>query len=326
MPQSNRRSWQKFEDAIEALHRKLHPQAIVKRNDRLPGRNSGGKRQVDVSLRYRLGPTEILIIVEAKRHGRKIDVEELSAFVAKKNDVGAHVGIMVAERGFTRGARNLADREGIKMYTLRDTLQESWPGDISVKFFVEAATLHVIGWAILDSHGKPIEVPDRVMHLFDSKQPDQEITFDDLLAELWKKGGKIEGEQNVAVSGHSGENSKGGIANSYTIHISFRAEIARFARDATLELLGLTDATEGTTHTDAFSIVTKPGATATFYSDPDFWQKLPAPFAMILKTCVVVFPHTPGDSNKQKLLKLLQELEVKFSAQAGKTPISLRLD
>lgn len=328
MAETRRRTWQEFEDVIESLHRKLHPRAVVKRNDHLPGRISGASRQIDVSIRYQLGPNELLIIVECKRHGRKIGIEETDAFVAKKNDVGAHLGIIIAERGFTKGARTIADRGGIKPYTLRDTRSEGWPGQIEVKFFVEHSTLRVRGYGFVNEDGSPVKLPpgERI-RLFSLEEPQKEKTFDDLVREIWESEGRKDGDFNFEFNAKPGPIEASTV--TYRFRLSFSAETKRFSRDASLELLGLVDASDGTTHTDAFRIVTQPGKEAQYFSEPQFWKRVKTPFAALITTCDVVLPDEsrrgPLIAAQRKIISMLPTMGLEVSVQAGETPISLKL-
>jgi hypothetical protein len=330
MTETARRSWQEFEDVIELLHRKLHPRAVVKRNDHLPGRVSGVARQIDVSIRYELGPNELLIIVECKRHGRKVGIEEMDAFVAKKNDVGAHLGIIISERGFTRGARSVGDAAGIKAYTLRDTRREGWPGQIDVKIFVEHSTLHVHGYDIANEDGSPIKLPPgEKIRLFSLKEPHKELTIDDLIREIWQSQGQKEGDFNLELRATTNPASGGATAIAYRFRLGFRAEIKRFLRDASLELLGLVDSSDGTTHTDAFRLITQPGKGAQYFSEAEPWKKIKFAFAAVFTTCDVVLPDEsrrgPMVAVQRQFISMLPTLGLEIKVQAGEKPISLNL-
>lgn len=225
----------------------------------------------------------------------------MAAFAATKKDVGANLGILVAEKGFTQGARNIAAAESISVYTLRDTLKDGWPGQLGVKVFVESTILHVIGWGLLDENDNPIDISahDGAVHLFDKVEPDKELTFDDLVVRIWEQGGKLEGEQTFAFATESRTLSKEVPAN-FRFQISLRADTTRFARDASMELLGLTDASDGITHTDAFTIATQPGKNAEYYSEPDFWKSVKAPFAILMTASFVVVPDDLADAKKNR--------------------------
>jgi Restriction endonuclease len=327
MEVTQRQTWQEFEGVVERLERKFHRNAIVKRDDHLPGRKSQRMRQIDVSIKYTLGPNNILIVVECKRHSRKLGPDEIGAFISKIDDVGAQLGIIVAEKGFTKGARNLAQERGVKTYTLRDTRRESWPDKVTIKMFVESCFIRVRGWDVRHNDGSVVEwSPGATLRLFDA-QTEKEMTMNDFLRKIWRSEGRRQGEFNFEFQTF---NRPTGSEESqrYRLQISFETEVRRFARDATLELLGLTDAVEGTTHTDSFKVVTQPGRDAEYYTEPDFWKKIRASFAVVLESSHVLWPDQATDQNalaQQQLASALPHLDIEVSTEAGPMPLSLNV-
>jgi hypothetical protein len=328
MPATERHTWQEFEDLVERLERKFHRNAIVKRDDHLLGRKSQRVRQIDVSIKYALGPNNILIVVECKRHSRKLGPDTIGAFISKMDDVGAQLGIIVAEKGFTKGARNLAQERGVKTYTLRDTRRDNWPDKVTIKMFVESCFIRVRGWDIRHNDGSVVDwSPGATLRLFDA-ETEKELTMNDLLRKIWQSEARRDGEFNLEFQSFS-RPPGGEEAQRYRLQVSFETEVRRFARDATLELLGLTDAVEGTTHTDAFTVVTQPGRDAVYYTEPDFWKKLRASFAVVLESSHVLWPDQATDQKvlaQQRLVSALPDLEIEVSAQAGAVPLSLNLN
>jgi len=69
--------------------------AKIKRDEKIESVD-GAKRQIDVSIRTPLGPSEIFTIVECKDHGRKVGVEEIDKLHSKGMDIGAHKLVMVS--------------------------------------------------------------------------------------------------------------------------------------------------------------------------------------------------------------------------------------
>jgi hypothetical protein len=170
----------------------------------------------------------------------------------------------------------------------------------------------------------PLPKDDEGLRLFEVKAPDKEITIDDLLRKIWEIEGRREGDHNFAFGSHS-RTSSGQIGDNHRFHIHFRAETQRFAQQATLKLLGLTDASDNLTHTDAFTVITQPARGATYYSEPEFWKKLRTPFGIVFTVCSVVLPGDLSDAKKRQFLSLLPHLQMEFGVKAGKKPISMRL-
>jgi hypothetical protein len=77
-------------------------------NASLMGSISGVPRQIDVLVDARFEHDgRRRIIFDAKRRGRKVDVE---AFEGMMRDVGASRGVLVCTKGYTEGARSRADQ------------------------------------------------------------------------------------------------------------------------------------------------------------------------------------------------------------------------
>ncbi len=129
-------SWQEFE-AIVARLQKSFSSGLVTTNDKLMGRNSGVRRQIDVAIRADVGGEELLIIVECKKWTRKVDVQAVESFAGVKDDVSAHLGIMVSTKGFSKAATNTAKAKNISLYRYEDTLKEGWPSGLKTHLLVE---------------------------------------------------------------------------------------------------------------------------------------------------------------------------------------------
>lgn len=134
-------SWKEFEAIVARLQSNFATGGKVTSDDKILGRNSGKKRQIDISVRANVGGEEILIIVECKKWNRKPDVKAVEAFAGVKEDVGAHLGIMVSTKGFTDAARRTASAKGISLYRYEDTLKLGWPNGLETKFLIEVWNL-----------------------------------------------------------------------------------------------------------------------------------------------------------------------------------------
>jgi hypothetical protein len=122
------------------------PKFQVKHNIRLVGTKSKGRRQIDISIFESGEPTPFLII-EAKRHGRVIDVGLAGATIALVQDVGGVPAVMVSSSGFSVAAKNHLEAEEIGYLTV--TLNEAqglrWLPQIEEKFRVDREFRHISG-------------------------------------------------------------------------------------------------------------------------------------------------------------------------------------
>jgi hypothetical protein len=110
--------WKGFERLAERIARDLLPHATIALDDRLPGRLSEKKRQIDVSIRWFDADQEYLTIVQARDRNKPANINAIGEFVAVIEDVGATRGVMVCRSGFTKNARTYARNKGIELYNL----------------------------------------------------------------------------------------------------------------------------------------------------------------------------------------------------------------
>jgi hypothetical protein len=98
------RIYERIVAAIEAENADF--EMSITPNARIIGCLSGRKRQVDVLIDARWeDKISRRIIVDAKRHKRKIDIKDVEAFEAMMKDCRAERGILVCPNGFTEGAK-----------------------------------------------------------------------------------------------------------------------------------------------------------------------------------------------------------------------------
>ena len=144
----------KLEKLVAEIHRELDPSAVVRHNVMLPGFLSGTNRQIDVLIEPMTGPYTLKIIVDAKDHGRPIDVKGVETFIGMMQDVRAHQGSMVCPKGFTRNAKTRAESANVALFTLVDTTQHKWQtAEISLPAiceFREASAVVSVGMRVED--------------------------------------------------------------------------------------------------------------------------------------------------------------------------------
>jgi len=88
----------------------------IEGSKRYKGKSSGRKRQIDATV-YRTDGK--MIIVECKRHKRKVGIKSIGEFYYVINrEVGAGGGLIVSSVGFDAGAQAVANAEKIGMVIL----------------------------------------------------------------------------------------------------------------------------------------------------------------------------------------------------------------
>lgn len=109
---------------VEHFERVLGPDVEIKSPERIRGRNSGKRREVDVTLRARVGGTDILIAIECRDRKPPQDVRWIEELASKISDVGADVMIAVSTSGFTDAATRLAAANRILLRNLKQITEE----------------------------------------------------------------------------------------------------------------------------------------------------------------------------------------------------------
>lgn len=120
-----KKSWNDFEELVLKIQKDLVRDADVKHNEKILDQ-SGIVRQIDVSIRKKIGFDEALIIIECKQYKKPVSISLVESFRTKLLDLGASYGILVSSNGFTNGAVKKAKHHNIKLYTVGAALEENW--------------------------------------------------------------------------------------------------------------------------------------------------------------------------------------------------------
>jgi hypothetical protein len=116
--------WKKFEKLVAGIHKMKEQGAEVIFDDKIIGKRTGEERQVDVSVRFRHGYYEYLIIIECKDYRKKVSVDKVEALRTKMEDLGADKGVMVSTNGFQKGAVKAAAAHNIELFTLTEEVSD----------------------------------------------------------------------------------------------------------------------------------------------------------------------------------------------------------
>jgi hypothetical protein len=110
----------------------------VKSPDNLEGRLSGQRREVDVSLRGKMGSASVLIILECRDRSRDADLTWIEALATKRLDVGADRAIAVTSKRFSKAARKLAEAQNIELRRIEEVGKDTFPflGDPHAMFLI----------------------------------------------------------------------------------------------------------------------------------------------------------------------------------------------
>ncbi len=136
-------NWLNFEKIIERIYESIAPNAIVKHNDSVKGRDSGIYRQIDVSIRFKEVGSDFLVIVQARDYKKPADVNVIGEFASVVKDVGASKGVLICNAGFTSTAKTMAKNLGIDLCSAHDAEIKNWRTTLLIPVLWERLTPHV---------------------------------------------------------------------------------------------------------------------------------------------------------------------------------------
>ena len=128
-------AWQKFEELVAQIEKRLAPEAAtVTLNDKVPDLVTGDLRQVDATIRYKIGSIDILIAIECRHRKSKQHIMWIEQLKAKRENIGANQIVGVSSEGYTEPALAKAKQYGITLRRL---------GKIDVGKFIERFIVEV---------------------------------------------------------------------------------------------------------------------------------------------------------------------------------------
>jgi hypothetical protein len=137
------KEWCELELLVEKIEKTLSPEgAIIKSPDFLVDKVTGSKREVDISVRFAIGSSDILIVIECRNRRNAQDVRWIEEIKTKHTDLGASKIIAVSKKGFSKDAIKKAKAHGIELRTF-DEITESIIKNWNEKLIVEICTLSI---------------------------------------------------------------------------------------------------------------------------------------------------------------------------------------
>lgn len=113
--------WREFEILVAQIEEAASPHgAQVKSPDKIKDLVTGKMREVDASIKYKVGTTDILITIECRKRGRKDDDTWIEQLSTKRQKIGASKTIAVSSIGFTDSAIKTAKINNIELRTLKE--------------------------------------------------------------------------------------------------------------------------------------------------------------------------------------------------------------
>lgn len=182
--------WREFERLVARIETDAGPRGmIVTTPDRIRCKVTGRLREVDASIRSRIGTAEILITIECRRRAAVQDVTWIEQLATKKKAIGADRIIAVSPVEFTESAKKVADQNGIALRTLSDitiTDTNSLLRLDFVRFWHKACAISRIGIRRFCSLDWQMPSPDDVDFVLpDNTDPFAPIFGSDETGDIW---------------------------------------------------------------------------------------------------------------------------------------------
>lgn len=128
----NKPKWKEFEELAANILEAITSESKVVLDDRIYGHLTQQKRQIDVSIRSKIGNRDILAIVQARDHKKPADINDVGEFESVIRDVRATKGILICKGGFTEKAKIYAKNIGIDLLNLHDAQSKNWNLEIQL--------------------------------------------------------------------------------------------------------------------------------------------------------------------------------------------------
>ena len=183
-----------FELLVKMLEETLAPLGVeIKSPDLLTDKITGKNREVDVSIRSRIGSAECLIIIECRDRATNEDVTWLEQLATKKQNVGANIAIAVSSKGFSHDARQMAEHYGIEIRLVEEvTVGEvaSWIGLAGISFIEQKWVIVYVGLHFEKENSEEERKAQRIEGLtardkvFRVKNTDKQCSIEQIFANL----------------------------------------------------------------------------------------------------------------------------------------------
>lgn len=107
------------------------------------------KHQIDVYWEYMIAGVNNKVAIECKNYNREISIGKVRDFHSVLSDIVNINGIMVTKIGYQKGAKEFAEKYGIKLIILREPIDEDWKGRIkTIVTNIQAISNYVTNWKL----------------------------------------------------------------------------------------------------------------------------------------------------------------------------------
>ena len=169
-----------FQRLVKLLHDRLDENWEVNESEMLRNRLTGEDREVDIVLKYKLGPHDIIVSIECTDTGRPASSTWVEAMAKKHEFLPTSKLVLWSASGFFKPAMVTAEKLGIEIVSQNDNIDVEWAA-IS-KLFKEAF-IKVVHSSysffidVFDTNGKKIRLERPYNYLFKVKDAESYFTI-----------------------------------------------------------------------------------------------------------------------------------------------------
>lgn len=153
--------WKRFENLVAKIQRELAPGAKITQNERIMGRRSKRRREIDIVIRQQVGQYHLMIAIDCKDYRRKVNVKDIEMFMGLIDDIGASQGAIVAASGFSAAARERAKDAGISLYLPVDAESHEWQTAVSFPSIADFREISSFSLTFSSSRPTPLYLQPR---------------------------------------------------------------------------------------------------------------------------------------------------------------------
>ena len=109
-----------FQRLVYLTRRNLADGAVVTESKMMRDRLTKSYREVDVVIKGCVGLHPVVVCIECRDHKRAADVSWVDAMKAKHDRLETNALLLASAAGFTKEAKEVAERYGIELFSLED--------------------------------------------------------------------------------------------------------------------------------------------------------------------------------------------------------------
>lgn len=204
--------WREFERLVARIESDAGPQGLVVTSpDRLRCKLTGRMREVDASIRTRVGTTEMLVTIECRRRQKTQDVTWIEQLATKKTSIGADRTIAVSVSGFSPEAQIAASHAGISLRKLSEITVAEINSILRLDFVLfwhKACAIARVGirrfrsldWKVPNSQDVDFTLPedtDPLAPIFRANESDTTWSLNDLWHQIQEAADPFDGIQKA---------------------------------------------------------------------------------------------------------------------------------